>query len=152
MNIESRLPPITRADLDSFERETGLELVPEYRDFLLAHNGGRPESNSIDLPGLDDATGVNDFLGLRAGDDHDLRRELAVYDGRIPPGALPFAEDPGGNLFLLSLAGGTRGAVFFWDHEEEPVDAVDWSEFGNVHRIAGSFEEFLASIRPDEGE
>ena len=75
-----------------------------------------------------------------------------MYDGRIPPGALPIAEDPGGNLFLLSLAGDSRGAVFFWDHEEEPVDAVDWSDFDNVHQVAGTFAEFLASVRADEGE
>jgi hypothetical protein len=150
VNIESHLPPITTAELDEFERATGMELVPAYRDFLLTHNGGRPENNLIDLPGLDDTTGVNDFYGLQPGDDYDLRRELEVYDGRIPPGALPIAEDPGGNLFLLSLANGSKGAVFFWDHEEEPPHAADWSDFPNVYRIAGSFEDFLSSIRPDD--
>ena len=141
LNIETDFPQLAPAELDAFERETGLELVPEYREFLLRHNGGRPDDNSIDLPDLDDSTVVNDFFGLLPGDDYDIRGELEMYDGRIPPGALPIAEDPGGNLFLLSLAGDTKGAVFFWDHEEE-----------NAHRIAGSFEEFLASIKPDEEE
>jgi hypothetical protein len=80
---------------------------------------------------------------------YDLRRESATYEGRIPPGTIAIAEDPGGDLFLLSVDGDSKGSVFYWDHENEPVDeATDWEDFENVYPIADSFEEFLASLRP----
>jgi cell wall assembly regulator SMI1 len=149
--IEQTFPPISPADLDEFERAEGVALPPEYRDFLLRNNGGRPADNIVDVPNLDEVA-VNHFFGLRPGEMYDLRRERAMYEGRVPPGTIPIGDDPGGNLFLLSLADDSKGAVLFWDHEEEPVDeATDWSDFENVYAIAGSFDEFLASLRPYEG-
>jgi hypothetical protein len=149
--IEQTFPPITPADLDDFERAESVALPPEYRDFLLKNNGGRPRDNIADVPDFDEVA-VNNFFGLRPGEMYDLRREAAVYEGRIPPDTIPIADDPGGNLFLLSLAEDSKGAVYFWDHEEEPEDeATDWSDFENVYPIADSFDEFLAGLRPYEG-
>jgi hypothetical protein len=150
VNLETAFPPIAESDLVEFEQATGLRLVPQYRNFLLAHNGGRPDDNVVDVPGLGEVA-VNDFLGLMPGDSYDLRSGLEVYEGRIPAGSLPVAEDPGGNLFLLALGGESTGAVYYWDHEDEPADgAADWSDFGNVHEVAGSFDEFLSRLRPAE--
>lgn len=150
LDIEARYPPTSREELDEFEHTTGKELPPEYREFLLHHNGGRPGDNVVEAPDLGELV-VNDFLGIQPGDQYDLARELDVYDGRIPRDALPFAEDPAGNLFLLSLAGDSKGAVFFWDHENEPEEeGIDWSEFDNIHPVAGSLEEFLSRIRRPE--
>src|SRR5262249_21807185 len=83
VNLQPRFPPVAEADVQEFEQATGLQLVPSYRDFLLANNGGRPDDNVVDVPGLGEAA-VNDFLGLKDGDPYDLRHELEVYDGRIP--------------------------------------------------------------------
>ena len=150
MRIDQTFPPTSPAQLDEFERDEGVQLPAEYREFLLTSNGGRPDDNIVDVPDLDEVA-VNDFFGLQPGEMYDLRGERAMYEGRIPPGTLPVADDPGGNLFLLSLAGDSKGAVYFWDHEEEPrEEGTDWSDFENVYRVADGFDQFLAMLRPDE--
>src|SRR6478735_4682764 len=47
--IRDPLPagPTSEADLASFERHIGHPLPPEYRGFLLEHNGGRPEPDAF---------------------------------------------------------------------------------------------------------
>jgi SMI1 / KNR4 family (SUKH-1) len=147
MKIDQTFPPTSPAQLDEFERDEGVQLPAEYREFLLTSNGGRPHAN-VDVPEFMEVV-VNDFFGLQAGEEYDLRGERAMYEDRIPPGTIPIAGDPGGNLFLLSVDGDSKGAVYYWDHEEEPQDGgTDWSDFENVYRIAASFDEFLALLRP----
>jgi len=149
--IQRMFPPARPAEVDEFERSHGVTLPPEYRDFLLKSNGGRPADNLVNVPDFDEAA-VNHFFGLQRGDMYDLRSEGARIEGRIPPGTIAIGDDPGGNLFLLSVDGDSNGAVFFWDHEDEPVDQpTDWSDFENVYRIADGFDQFLAMLRPDQG-
>jgi hypothetical protein len=149
MKIEQTFPDIGPAQLDEFERDERLELPAEYREFLLTSNGGEPDDdNIVDVPEFGEVA-VNDFFGLQTGQEYDLRGERAMYEGRVPPGTLPIADDPGGSLFLLALDGDAKGAVFYWDHEAEPrEEGLDWPDFENVYRIAGSFEEFLGRLRP----
>jgi hypothetical protein len=126
----------------------GGRLPEDYRRFLLTHNGGSPEPAGFVLagpPGPYQDSEVQWFLGI--GDpDYDLEDWFATYRGpeaRMPAELLPIAVDPGGNVICLAVAGERRGAVFFWDHEEES-DPPGWS---NVHPIADSFDAFLEGLR-----
>jgi hypothetical protein len=64
--------------------------------------------------------------------------------GRIPKKLFPIANDPFGNLICVSLTGEDCGAVYFWDHENEPDD--EDTEFRNIHLIADSWEEFIDGL------
>jgi cell wall assembly regulator SMI1 len=141
-------PPITEQDVLRLEQELGASFPEDYRAFLLAHNGGYPEPGDFDIPGEsvpESGSTVDWFLTLEAGAHNDLRHELDVYRGRVPPSLLPIAFDPGGNLICLGLSGEHRGVVYFWDHELEAEEDEE-ADFRNVYFVADSFSRFLDSL------
>lgn len=141
--------PADETSVARAERRLGRRIPEEYREFLLhERNGGRPSSNISVLPGARRVgVGVTDFLGVGHSDDTDLARVSAQYHDRIPADLLPVAHAEGGNLVCLSLGGHDRGAVHFWDHEEEAEEGEPPAR-RNLHRIADSFRDFAASLRP----
>ncbi len=92
--------------------------------------------------------------GARKGPS-DLRGELRIYKKRIPSDTLPVASDDEGNLILLGIEGKNLGKVFFWSHNEEagtPLGKGRKPGYENVTLVAGSFDEFLAGLKPFEPE
>lgn len=134
--------------LEEFERELGIRLPDEYRDFLLAHNGGYPDPDVFTLP-AGRREMVDRFLGISPGRSDDLRRYRIVYGGRLPSELLPVAHDSGGNLICLSILGEHRGMVFFWDHENEAKEG-ETPSYVNVDFVARGFAEFVKMLRPIE--
>lgn len=91
---------------------------------------------------------------------YDVRTTFALDDGDkadqldhvwelvgdvLPPDALPFAEDWGGNFYCLMLSGTLTGQVVWWDHEQDEGDH-------SVVAIASSVAEFYARLLPDPRE
>jgi len=101
---------------------------------------------SLALVTADRVWDVRTTFGLDAA---DKGRQLdAVYHlvgDVLPPGALPFAEDWGGNFYCLMLSGLHAGQVVYWDHERDEGDEP-------VEPLAGSLEEFYARLVPDPRE
>ena len=74
-----------------------------------------------------------------------IRKLHFVYDlvgDVMPPGALPFAEDWGGNLYCLMITGSAAGRVVYWRHERESGDH-------HVDLVAATLGEFLDGLVPD---
>lgn len=145
--VESYEPPMTTAYLDDFEHQSGVKLPPEYRDFLLLHNGGAPEPDAFPISDnpSDSHALVAWFLGQDVEDDVDLLTFYQETRGRMPDHLIPIATDPGGNLICLSVTGETIGTVYFWEHEEEAEEGEPPTE-ENLYFVASSFSEFLASF------
>ncbi len=136
------------AAIAAFEASRGFRLPSEYREFLLATNGGKPEPCAFQLalrsgPYTDSI--VHWFLGLGDTMAASLESFAALMAGRMPAELLPIAPDPGGNLVCLGVKGDVRGKVYFWDHERERTPA-DWS---NVDLVADSFDAFLRGLTPE---
>ena len=87
----------------------------------------------------------------------DIRSSFAVDDGSaadqldhvfqsvgdvLPPNALPFAADWGGDFYCLMLTGPSEGRVVHWDHERDEGDF-------HVEPVADSIEAFFANLVPD---
>jgi cell wall assembly regulator SMI1 len=147
--LEEKYPPATPADIESLESKIGGRFPDDYREFLLQSDGGRFARNSVRLANLGDETVLNalnrvgDDPRYRIASDYDLFRMV----DRIARLSIPFGDDPGGNRFLISVEPETYGAVFFWDHENEPVEGGNSiAQFPNLHRLANSFEEFILSL------
>lgn len=140
--IEDDHGPLGPEELAAFEKTIGARLPADYRAFLEKHNGGEPDPADFQF-GTGDYTDstVEVFLGVGIEDD-DFATWLDVYKGRIPPELLAIARDPLGNVIVLCIRGEQRGAVMFWDHDEETAPP-GWS---NVHRISSSFTEFLDGL------
>ena len=144
--------PADETSVAQAERRLGRRIPEDYREFLLQErNGGRPTANVSVLPEARRVgAGVTDFLGVGHPDDTDLAEVSAQYHDRIPADLLPVAHAEGGNLVCLSLGDHDRGAVYFWDHEEEAEEGEPPAR-RNLHRIADSFRDFAASLRPVSG-
>ena len=109
-------PALTLEELDSYCGKHGLVLPDPLRRQLLDQNGGAPSADlSVALPD-GDQTDLFCFFGLLMRDvSSELAWVVETYAGRIPEGFVPFANDSGGNLFLI----GRDEFVWFWDHEHE---------------------------------
>jgi hypothetical protein len=93
---------------------------------LLRFNGAIPEENVFD----DDANvSVDRFIPIS-----EVPSLLRGIEG-FPEDAFPIAESPSGNFICIST-GDFR--VQYWDHEIEKGDK----------RLASSFDEFLAKLKP----
>lgn len=74
-----------------------------------------------------------------------LDRLYARVGDVLPPGALPFASDWGGNFYCLMLSGSRAGQVVWWDHEREAGD-------DSVEPVATSLADFYTRLVPDPSE
>lgn len=146
--------------IEEFEREFRIALPSQYRDFLLAHNGGSFADSvwfANELTGAE--VWIEEFYGLDCSvlTSSDLRSVMSVLQGpvagrsyeRIPGELIPVADSPGGQL-CLGVSGKPRGSVFWWDMEEPAEDPYD-----NTILCADSFDSFLAGLTaetaaPDE--
>jgi cell wall assembly regulator SMI1 len=139
--------PLSEHDITQVEVQLGLSLPAGYRNFLLAHNGGRPEPDAFPIHNnpSDDHGLVHNFLCIKKEDNYNLTVWAKRYRGRIPSDLLPIAKDPGGNLICLSVSGADVGKVYFWDHEEEAGEG-ETPGYDNVYFVANSFQEFLESL------
>ncbi|GGK24306.1 hypothetical protein GCM10008955_17310 [Deinococcus malanensis] len=130
----------------AFEALLGRPLPADYREFLLKHNGGYP------VVTLGEAQDGEEFMlgGFLQLDPDGMdepytmhlctpaRRE-ADYGWGLPADALVFADDPGGNLFTLSLDD-PHHTVRFIDHESD-------APFETHQVLAQGFTAFLQLIR-----
>ena len=144
--IKNAEAPVSSKRLEQVEKKLGITLPPQYRSFLLAHNGGQPVPNQFHYkkeqgPYTDSM--VDWFLAIYEGENDNFEEYFATYkieENRLPDNLVPIAHDPGGNLVCISVSESDVGAVFFWDHERE-------EEGNNTHLIADTFDEFLSLLK-----
>jgi cell wall assembly regulator SMI1 len=105
----NRYGKLTLARLKSFERSLGTTVPEPYRKHLLDHNGGYVEG-ARRLGVLHHVHGIHDGPAWAR-----FRDRSQVYGGLVPERLLPIADDPGGNLICIVLAGPDRGVVCFLD-------------------------------------
>lgn len=129
-------PELDGPRLDMYCAANHLELPPPLRTQLLDQNGGAPRADwLVEVDGHDKV--VNSLFSANSS---DLSAELAwnfrTVVGRIPAGFLPFADDPGGDLYLIELD--EPHHIWFWDHEceGERFDGSRRRLFGDLLRSA----------------
>ncbi len=144
--------PLAASDLDDFERRLNITFPEEYRNFMLLHNGGRPEKSRFSYrnkPGMYADSCVDWFLAIYDGEFDNMERYFNTYKInriRMPDELVPIAHDPGGNLICISVKGENKGTIYFWDHENESEDN-EKASYRNVHFIAASHAEFIKSLK-----
>jgi hypothetical protein len=137
--------PLDRARLTLFEVRLGTALPADYRQFLLAHNGGEFVPDEIVLPSQGQPfASIGPLFGLHDG-PLSLESVCENLEGEIPADVLAFGEDVGGNLLCIGIRGNLRGKVYFWDHNRSFPGAGEpgWS---GMTLLAESFEEFVAAL------
>ncbi len=158
--MERRGHTVTEDDVRRFEQHIGHELPDDYRRFLLEVNGGRTAGTHCRFAVRRDARHFETILNaLFSLDDPNTSRDLATWqlygEGHLPVG-LEIGADDGASPIVLVLAGPHRGEVWFLDRLNYDHDANqrrDWFDRTDALRIADSFAEFMAGLRPlnDDG-
>ena len=138
-------PTLSDREIAAFERRLDARLPHDYRAFLQEFNGGVPSARYYSA--LRERLLVQSFTRLAPGRSDDIETIAQSLEGRIPSSFLPIALDPQGSMFLISLREGTRGRVYFWDHEREPEEPTDeLASFSNIYEIAPSFTDFFGAL------
>jgi hypothetical protein len=150
-------PRVTEDDIRRFEQTFGYELAADYRAFLLDVNGGYASTSHcvfvLRRRGREDESVLNTLFSLNAVDD-DLAKAQKHYnpDAKLPMGLLEIGYDGMGGRIVLSLIGPHRGEVWYLDTEDpRPTGSnprVEWFERRDVWKLADSFAEFMANLRP----
>ena len=114
IHLENSGPPLTCEDITAFEREIGGRLPDDYKEFMLAHNGGQTHL------GLPWDGGISRIFGFDtlfpAGQDSGIRgglRYLRELNAAKVDGYLPIAGTFSGGYICLSCRGSKFGAVYF---------------------------------------
>ncbi len=140
--------PATEQQIVGLEKQVGSKLSDEYLSFLKTFNGGTPNPDCVQVPGRSDIenVGVGLFFHLRPSkpDSDELTFEVERTKELLPPEHLPIAGSS--DLFTLSLAPQTFGAVYWWFHESEELDDEGNFLESAGYLLAGSFDEFLTRI------
>lgn len=147
VTIHESRPPITDADLQAVEQQLNIKFPDDYRRFLLAHNGGRPEPDVFEIL-LEDETPINSsmmhwFYSIDPSDYYNNILKMAeVFADRMPPEFIPIGCDQGGNQICLVVVGEDKGMIFFWDHEQE-MDEGEPPTYDNLFFIADNIDDLL---------
>lgn len=134
--------------LVKFGIENDVVLTESYKDFLLKWNGGKVIPNVFMISDEQGPSVLSVFYGI--GDMYDnLADFIDIMDERLPAGFIPIGDDPSGNTICLGTKGAYYDKIYFWDHEQEPVDPDDMS---NMYFLANDIEGFLNSLYEDNDE
>ncbi len=132
----------TENSIQTLERELGLTIPVDYREFLATENGGEPSPSGFTFETVDGPSdsAVRYFLTLAsAGGSYSIREIRRRYGDRIPGGVLPIACDSFGNLVLIDLRASSLGSIYCWDHEKESTGDPTWV---SISLVAPSFTAF----------
>lgn len=143
MIIQEEGRRLAESEVAAFEKDLGTTLPEGYRQFLLEHNGGRPEPDVIDIEGLPGGSAdVQVFFGLGCSiESSNLDWNLAMFRTQFHEDLLPIACDSGGCIYCISIHGARCGSIVYCDFIESKV---------TYYSVAPSFEGMLKKLRPFE--
>jgi hypothetical protein len=129
-------PDADLLSIELLERHWGVSLPGDYKRIVSKHQGMTPHPSSFII-----GKGKNVFSVLLAvthderWDAYSVMSEYKNLQGYVPAGIYPFGMTPGGESLCFDYrAGGTHPSVVLVTVE------------GDIHRVAGSFEDFLAHL------
>lgn len=123
------------------EIDANLTIPDSYKEFMFENNGGSfVEYILKDTPAGD--------LVVSSFYPWDKNREISLNvvlenSEEINAGFLPFADDPGGNYYLLNLNQEGNGQVYYWLHDSEFENGDD------KVLLFDTFVNFLNSLQPE---
>ena len=120
----------------------GLIIPDSYKEFMFKYNGGSFEEYVLNDTPVGDII-VNRFESWDVNKKISLQVILENFDEDYSDyGFLPFADDPGGNYYLLNLNVDGNGEVYYWLHDGEFEDG------DSKALIFDSFIDFINALEP----
>jgi cell wall assembly regulator SMI1 len=152
--FDTSAPAIAMADFDALEQALGRPLPEAFKQHYLRYNGGAPSDTQVPGDSVWEPTEVAMFNSIKfplpgqgASSEMLHHYQAMVAKQLIPDVVLPFAWDPGGNLFVLDLR--TASVAYYpTDMFDPALDAA--GNFAKAQRtVATSFEQFLHNLEPN---
>ena len=154
ISFEDEGPKLSIQDLLEVDRRIGSPIPASFREFLLHHNGGKPQPDGFwiyerDRQSRVDWSKVTRFAHVGGGGHHDLVRFVPLMRDLLLPTLFPCGDDLAGNAICISTGAEDGGTVYYWNHEfeggmEPSLEAVFF--------LAPSFAAFLNSLMWDVGD
>ncbi|NTX00483.1 SMI1/KNR4 family protein [Myxococcus sp. CA040A] len=138
-------PPLSEETVQLFEAQHGIKLPRQFREFLLATNGGRPERDLFQIDGFkgNPHGRIHLFFGLHDPvESCNLDWNLRVFEGRIPAWLLPIATTEGADKVCLATSGGDEGGIYYWDAHALPGT-------NSTYLLAENFGSFVVALQSD---
>lgn len=121
----------------------GLVIPDDYKEFMFKYNGGSFREYVLNDTAVGDVI-VNNFDSWDNSKKISLQVILENFDeDYFGYGFFPFADDPGGNHYLLNLNADGNGEVYYWLHDGEFEDG------DSKALIFDSFTDFLNALEPE---
>lgn len=141
--FEGAAPPLSELDIKRVESHLGVHLPQDLKEHYLLHNGGRPRPSFLVKDG--EAYEVRHFNSMNTGAkgasfERTYVMMMVDQTPEFPRGYIPFARDPGGDMFLYSVRPESFGNIMFISHEdhEDPDRYVVF--------LAPSLKQFINSL------
>ena len=132
--------------IEEVEQRLCVSFPSDYREFLLTANGGVPERYLHFYVADHGDVMLGAIFGIgpdRTSLDVQYEQEQATIWEPLPRGYIAIANDPGGNLVLLSTIGQDAGRVWFWDR----VGFWVGEDGQNLFPVAPNFTQFIESLQ-----
>jgi hypothetical protein len=116
--------PVSDEELAKLEETLDSSLPSQLKALLVAANGAWipdvviPSESCPEVPG----GGIGGEMLYSAAEIIESRE---TYTNRVSPDLLVFGNDDFGNALCIGLHGPRQGQVYFWDHENDVVGAVE---------------------------
>jgi cell wall assembly regulator SMI1 len=133
--------PLSMSVITEFEQEIGFTLPPDYRDFLVQHNGGQPENKFLEVSDCNSDVMISCFLGIKKPLADDILFWIEELSDDLKDFFLPIAVDAGGNFLLMDKS---NGKIYYWDSARFFPDSSDEE---NAFWVANSFSHLLESLK-----
>ena len=137
--------PLNREAIREFEEWLGIKLPADFIEFYLANNGGNPPFYYVE--GEEHVFALDGFFPIKYGSltIEQLLKDYEKQDIAIK-GRIPFASDPGGNVFCLSTSPTEKGSIYILPSESNPSDNDSYQY------VCKSFAAFLAGMTNEPEE
>jgi len=121
-----------------FQRKHDIELPKYFLDFVRKYGG-----TSTQEAGFEDSYWVNFFLPFSSSKTASVTAVFETYViEQNTKSWLPFATDPGGWVFCISLEKNTEGQVW--------IDKFDSGDENQFDFVCSSFEQFINGLQPEQ--
>ncbi|MBK1818599.1 SMI1/KNR4 family protein [Burkholderia orbicola] len=137
-----------KLDIERLESDLGVQLPEAMKDYYLKFNGGMPVLDWFPMEGDWEPIWIHEFLpiGTQGASNSNVQSIYARVAGKggYPRTFVPFAIDPGGNLFCVDT---DSGAVHYWltDTYDETLTDLEIRQKAD-RRLTNSFDQFINSL------
>lgn len=141
---------LTAREIRECEARLNVTLPTGYRQWMVAHNGGRPFPGVFTIHGLrhNPSDTIHSFVSIRAGtEDYDLESMAHRWRDFLPKGAVPIAVASCGRILVLMTSGQDQGQIYYCDMDEWDGDESRSALF----LVAPTFEALLESLHEEAG-